>query len=85
MNKPSGLLFADDFMGIAETGSELQCLIDIVHNWSKHWQFEVDINKCAVVVFPKPGKFWASGFGNIKAIPFLYLMLPRGRVLVVMG
>ena len=31
-NKLSGLLFADDFVGIAETGRALQSLIDIVYN-----------------------------------------------------
>ena len=34
-NKMSGLLFADDFVGITETGPALQSLIDIVHNYSK--------------------------------------------------
>ena len=32
----SGVLFADDFVGIAETKSTLQSLIDIVLNYSKH-------------------------------------------------
>ena len=36
-NKLSSLLFADDFLGIAETGRGLQSLIDIVYNYSKHW------------------------------------------------
>ena len=36
-NKMSGLLFADDFVGIAETGPALQSLIDVVHNYSKRW------------------------------------------------
>ena len=31
----SGLLFANDLVRIAETGSALQILIDIVHNYSK--------------------------------------------------
>ena len=37
-------LFADDFIGNAETGSALQSLIDIVHNYSYCWQFEANVN-----------------------------------------
>ena len=33
-NTLSGLLFADDFVGVAKTRSALQKLIDIVHNYS---------------------------------------------------
>ena len=36
-NKISDLLFADDFVGLAETKSALQILIDIVHSYSKRW------------------------------------------------
>ena len=52
-NKMSSLLFTDDFVGIhvAETGSVLQILIDIVHNYSKHWRFEANVKKCTAVVF----------------------------------
>ena len=32
-NTMSGLLFADDFVGSAETGSALQKLTDMVHNF----------------------------------------------------
>ena len=55
-NKLSGLLFADDFVGLAETGSALQILIDIVHNYSKRWRFEANVKKCATVVFSKMGR-----------------------------
>ena len=40
----SGLLFADDFVGLAEIRSALQKLIDIVHNYTKHWHFEANAN-----------------------------------------
>ena len=44
INKMSaGVLFADDFVGLAETGPGLQSLIDIVHNDSKHWRFEANV------------------------------------------
>ena len=55
-NQMSGLLFADDFVELAETGSSLQILINIVHNYSKRWQFECNI-KCATVVFSNKGGF----------------------------
>ena len=45
----SGLLFADDFAGLAVTGSALQKLIHIVHNYSKCWRLEANVKKCAVV------------------------------------
>ena len=35
VNALSGLLFADSFVGVAETRSVLETLIDIVHNHSK--------------------------------------------------
>ena len=76
-NKIYGLLFADDFVGLAETGSALQILIDIVHNCSKRWRFEANVKKCATVVFQKRGGFHhprpaskAGGFGVMRAFPF---------------
>ena len=39
-NKMSDLLFANAFVGVAETGRALQSLIDIVYNYSKRWRFE---------------------------------------------
>ena len=52
------LLFALDFVGVAETGSALQTLIYIVHNHSKLCHFEANVNKnCAIVFFvSKVGK-----------------------------
>ena len=54
-NKMSGLMFADDFVGLAESGPALQSLIDIVHDYSKCWHFEASVRKYAVVVFSKLG------------------------------
>ena len=69
-NKLSGLLFADDFVGIAETGRALQSLIDIVYNYSTRWRFEANVKKCASVIFQKQEEDLASGFGVMKAFPF---------------
>ena len=52
----SSLLLADDFVGLVETESALQKLIDILHNYSKHWRLESNVKKCAVVIFSKVGK-----------------------------
>ena len=63
-NKMSGLLFADKFVGIAETGPALHSLIDIVHNYSKRWRFEANVKKCVIVIFFKNRKrFWQVGLG----------------------
>ena len=50
-NTMSGLLFVDDFVEIAETGLTLRCLIGIAYNYSKHWQFEANVKRCAFVIF----------------------------------
>ena len=73
----SGLLFADDFVELAETGSTLQILINIAHNYSKRWRFEANDKKCAAVIFRKRGGFrrprpisQAGGFGVIRTFLF---------------
>ena len=52
----SSLLFAKEFVGLSKTGSAFQKIIDIVHNYTKHWRFEGNVKKCAVVIFSKLGK-----------------------------
>ena len=42
-NEMLGILFADDFVELAETGSALQTLIDIVYNYSKRRWFEANV------------------------------------------
>ena len=59
-----GLLFADDFVGVAETDQTLQSLIDRIHNYSKLWRFEANVKKSAVIVFFQTGGcFWSVGLG----------------------
>ena len=63
-NKLSGLLFADEFIGIAETGRALQSLIDIVYNYSKRWRFEANVKKmCHCNIFKNRKRFWQMGLG----------------------
>ena len=75
-NKMSDLLFANDLVGLSETGPALQILIGVVYNYSKRWRFEANV-KSSVVIFSKGRKFRTSGFGIIKTsmfwIPFATL------------
>ena len=67
-------MFANDFVELAETGSALEILMDVVHNYSKHWRFEANVKKCSTVVSSKQEGFHhprptskESGFGVMKA------------------
>ena len=62
-NKMSGLLFADDFVGIAETRRVLQSLIDIVYNYRKRWRFEANVKMCHGYIFINRKRFWQMGLG----------------------
>ena len=46
----SGLLFADNCIGLAENISALQKLIGNMHNYSKRW-FEVNVKKVCCCIF----------------------------------
>ena len=70
-NRMSGLLFADDLVGVAETGSALQKLIDIVHVYSKRWRFEANVGKCAVIIFSKLGKVSGKWVWGEESLPVL--------------
>ena len=50
-NEVCSLLFADDYIGLAKTGSALQILIDCVHNYSKHWFFETNVKMYSCTYF----------------------------------
>ena len=66
-NKMSGLLFVDDFEGIAETGTALQSVIDSVYttcNYSKCWRFEANVKRmCYCNIFKNRKGFWQVGLG----------------------
>ena len=55
-------MFAEDFVGLADTGLDLQSLIDSVHNYSRRWRFEANIRKCAVVIFQNQREFLVSAW-----------------------
>ena len=67
----SGLLFADDFVGLAETGTALQSLIDVVYNCSKRCRFEANVKKSTVVIFSQLENFWSKWVWGQESLPVL--------------
>ena len=52
-NRISGLLFADDFVGVSDSKESLQKLIDVVHRFCNRWRLRANISKSAVMVFSR--------------------------------
>ena len=50
-NRISGLLFADDFVGVSDSKENLQKLIDVVHGFCNRWRLSANVSKSAVMVF----------------------------------
>ena len=48
-----GLLFADDFVGVSESGEQLQRVIDVVHSYCRKWRLKANVTKSAVMTFGK--------------------------------
>ena len=48
-----GMLFADDFVGVSDSGEELQKLIDVVHAYCCKWRLKANVSKSAVMVFAR--------------------------------
>ena len=69
-NRLSGLLFADDFVGLAKTGPALQNLINVVYNYSKRWRVEDNIKKCSCNFFSSRKFLGVCGFGVKRAFLF---------------
>ena len=44
-----GMLFADDFVGVSDSGEELQKLIDVVHAYCCKWRLKANVSKSAVL------------------------------------
>jgi hypothetical protein len=45
------LMFADDYVGMCESGAELQRMIDVLHAFARKYRFQANAVRCAVVVF----------------------------------
>ena len=39
-----GLLFADDFVGVSESGEQLQRVIDVVHSYCRKWRLKANVS-----------------------------------------
>ena len=52
-NRVSGLLFADDFVGVSDSKENLQKLIDVVHGFCNRWRLRANVSKSAVMVFSR--------------------------------
>ena len=46
----SGLMFADDFVGISGTAEGLQKQIEKALEYTRKWRVTANVNKCAVLV-----------------------------------
>ena len=46
----SGLMFADDFVGISGTAEGLQEQIEKALEYTRKWRVTANVNKCAVLV-----------------------------------
>ena len=51
--KVGGLLFADDFVGVSESGEQLQKVIDVVYSYCREWRLKANVSKSAVMTFGK--------------------------------
>ena len=52
----SGLMFADDFVGILDTPEGLQKQIETALEYTRKWRVTVNVKKCAVKTHPKDCK-----------------------------
>ena len=69
--KLGGLLFADDFVGVSESGEQLQRVIDVVHSYCRKWRLKTNVSKSAVLTFGKgsiEGSWKLGGTGSTKGI-----------------
>ena len=68
-----GMLFADDFVGVSDSGEELQKLIDVVH---VNWRLKANVSKSAVMVFARDAVEgdWKWGENSLpKVCKYTYL------------
>ena len=71
-----GMLFADDFVGVSDSGEELQKLIDVVHAYCCKWRLKANVSKSAVMVFARDAVEgdWKWGENSLpKVCKYTYL------------
>ena len=47
--KVGGLPFADDFVGVSESGEQLQRVKDVVHSYCRKWRLKANVSNSAVM------------------------------------
>ena len=70
------LLYADDIVLIAETGEELQKMLDMVGRYAEVWKFRFNARKSKVMVVEKKngGEKWRIGDEEMEEVEsFKYL------------
>jgi hypothetical protein len=69
-------LFADDMVLMARNGEELQCMINVVEDYSRQWRFELSSAKSEVMISGErvKGREWKMGGNVLKVVSaFKYL------------
>ena len=49
------LIYADDLVLISESTDDLQCMLNVLHEWCHKWRMKVNINKTKVMHFRVQG------------------------------
>ena len=49
----TGMLFADDFVGVSDSRENLQKVIDVVLNYCNRWRVKANVSKSAVTVLAR--------------------------------
>ena len=64
------ILFANDFVGVCDSGEQLQKLIDVVHAYCCKWRLTANVSKSAVVVFARDvvEGAWKWGENNLPNV-----------------
>ena len=84
--KVGWLLFADDYVGVSESGEQLQRVIDVVHSYCRKWRLKAIVSKSAVMTFGKGsvegswkwGNRICQGYQSIHTWGLILLRVVRG-------
>ena len=71
-----GLLFADDFVGVSQSGEHLQRAKGVVHSYGRKWRLKANVSKIVVIAFGKgsvEGSWKWGGTGSAEGIKYTYL------------
>ena len=68
----------DDFVGVSESGEQLQRVIDVVHSYCRKWRLKANVSKSAVMTFGKGSVkgSWKLGEQNLPRVSkYTYFLL----------